>query len=561
MKTLYANADGGGRTPMPHLGYDPGKHDLIVAAVHSKLNMFTRDEGDSLKIWGWDAKALGDEERFRIEQLIKVFLYQEGRILSALRRLDGETEAIINADQEAAAAKPAPAKGGSSEDEDEDDAGGWSRLPPGRIGDFLHTLNVRAARPVLDAWLSAQAALIEKQLGRSLTDEEQAEIAESAAQSWERTRESPPSVDEALTWYVVAKMIEAGKELALDDDGFGEGSLPVNLPSRRDERSRTPLSLIDFTDPDVARNIGTVRSLSQAGITFSGEHWRLEDKAYGPDVVPDAEVRDLVDLVLAVQAEFQLQALLLDREFTRVIDTRGQEFEYLKAVAAAEAAKEKEGGFWGILGDVLGIISAVSGVLALIPVLTPIMGPIAMISSVAALGAHTVDAALKGDWDVTTFAELGADALGALPFVGAVAKGVRAGTTAMKTVGKAGAAMRAGSKAFMAAAGGVAASHASAPFKYLGSQGAKLVGTTTKSGRVAGKVIQGAVELTTQVPTVIELAAGADMDTSKKVGTAGEILTGSANAGGARVGEWIEVGLRARRGGTTSLARFARAWA
>ncbi|MBC2875611.1 MULTISPECIES: hypothetical protein [Streptomyces] len=459
MKTLYTVIEGNGRFPMRELGYAPGEHDLIVAAVHSELNMYTKGEGDALSIWGWDPKALRDEDRYRIEQLIRMYLYQENRILGALRRLD----------------------------------------------ERLYALKT------------------------------------SSAEAGERVQEYTDSLAKASQERIEPLVQRAS-------------------PRQRGQYRRRmvpPGSVIDFYDPEVARPLRS-HSLGKAGQSFTCEIWRFLDKGYGPDRIPDDELRELVDTVLAVEAEYQLQSLLLDREFTRIITTRGREFEYLKAVAAEKAAAEAGGGdFWGILGDVLGVVSAVTGVLALIPVLTPICGPIAVVTAVGALSAHTVGAVIEGDWDAGTFAELVTDVVGAVPAFGAVAKGLRTGAVSMRSVGKVGVAVRSGGRAFLAATGGAAAAEAGAISRYLGAKGARIVGATAKQGVVAGKVIEGSVAMATQIPTAVALSTGEETGVADKVATGTDLTVGTLD----QVGEWKVVGDISKRAGKVSLATFSKVFA
>ncbi|MGA5822879.1 hypothetical protein ACPC54_34085 [Kitasatospora sp. NPDC094028] len=267
-------------------------------------------------------------------------------------------------------------------------------------------------------------------------------------------------------------------------------------------------------------------------------------------------------MALALQAELQLQCLLTDREFTRVIQTRGQEFAWLKAEAARKAAEEAaKGSFWGLFGDILGIVSAVAGVLALIPVLTAIAGPVAAVTAIASLGAHTVDAAIKGDWDASTIVGLGADALAALPGVGAVAKGLKAGRAITKTIGvgakasyKASVGVRRAGLTFLAETGGSGASDATKVFNYIGTKGAKVVGASEKAGKLTGKVLQGSVNLSTQVPLVVEMSTGADMGQEKDYASRAAL---TANYG-QTIGSWGVVGSAAQKAGTVSLATFAK---
>ncbi|MFH8346385.1 hypothetical protein [Streptomyces sp. NPDC018045] len=459
MKALYTVAEGNGHFPMRELGFDPGRHDLIVAAVHSELNMYTSSEGDSLRIWGWDPKALRDEDRYRIEQLIRMYLYQEDRIVSALERLDAQLGALRDSSDE-------------------------SRK---RLRKYTDSL-AKASGERTEALMKAASA---------------------------RQRE-----------YLRARIVPRG-------------------------------SVIDFHDPEVARPLES-HSLGKAGIRFACEIWRFLDQGYGPDRIPDDELRELIDTVLAVEAEYQLQSLLLDREFTRIITTRGREFEYLKAAAAEKAAAEKsDGSFWGILGDVLGVVSAVTGVLALIPVLTPICGPIAVVTAVGALSAHTVAAVIEGDWDAGTFAELVTDVIGAVPAFGAVVKGLRTGAVSMRSVGKVGVAARSGGRAFLAATGGAAAAEAGAISRYLGAKAARYVGATTQQGVVAGKVIQGSVSMATQIPTAVALSTGEGSATADKAATGTDLTLGTLET----VGEWKVVGNISKRAGKVSLATFAKVFA
>ncbi|RKT07938.1 hypothetical protein BX286_6015 [Streptomyces sp. 3211.6] len=449
------------------LGFDPGS-DKYVGAIHSELNMYTGNERDALRIWGWDPNTLTDADRYKIDQLLRMFVFQENQILSALRRLDEEYRAYLESNPEAA--RQAEAFTQSLQDD------------------------------------------LEKQY--------------TQLQEWAPSAESPfPPSSSDLEW------------LRFSVQG-----------------------VMSFMHPEIARNTGPNYSLAMGGMSFTGNYWRLKDNGYARDRIPDGYLYDLIDTAIALQAEFQLQALLTDREFTRIITTRGQEFEWLKAEAARKAAAEQGGGFWSLFGDILGIVSAVSGVLALIPVFTPIAGPIAVVTAVASLGAHTVDASIKGDWDATTFAGLGADALAALPGIGAVAKSLKAGRAAMKTIGTAGNAVSKASvvsktagRTFLATTGGSAASDASAVFNYIGTKGAKVVSGSATSGKIAGKVLQGSVNLSTQVPLVVELASGTDMSDPKTAAT-GAALTANY---GQSIGSWGAVGAAAKKSGTVSLALFA----
>ncbi|MEU6058873.1 hypothetical protein [Streptomyces sp. NPDC047097] len=515
MEKLYTIADGNGSNRIRELGYDVSLDDPIVAALISKLNMATgKFRNDAVRIWGWDRGAMREEDWYRADQVIRGWLTMERRIVSAFWTTARKYEAVTGE----------------------------------RADAFKESLNTAAARRLL-------GGLLDGSLMQDDADEREEEI-------------SPVTVpDEKLLRY--AQALAAGfRDITRLEDGVG-AAVPDDeeLRSRLVEEAQSvdgyadhqlwrmwhPGAIIDLTDPEVARPIPP-GSLSGGGYSFSTTMWRLMDRAYTAQRIADPELRDLVDHCLGIQAEYQLQALLTDRELMKVIDGRGQEFEYLKAKAAAEAAKEAGGGFWGFLGDALGIASAVFGVLALIPVLTPICGPVALVTAAASLTAHTVDAALKGDWDAATIAGLGADVLAVIPGISAVAKGLKAGTTAMRTATGLKVAARSAGRTFLTEIAGQGASEATKVFGYLGQRGAKLVGATAAKGKIAGKVMQGSVNLANQVPLTVELISGVDMS-APKAGTTGSTL--AANYG-QTVGSWGAVGTAAQKAGTVSLATFAK---
>jgi hypothetical protein len=107
----------------------------------------------------------------------------------------------------------------------------------------------------------------------------------------------------------------------------------------------------------------------------------------------------------------------------------------LKQLAGDAWSAAKSGVSWAAehLGPVLKIISAVAGLLALIPCLTPIMGPIALATGAAALALDVLNKLMngKGSWT-----QIGLDALGLIP-------GVKGLTSAAKVakVAKAGKAL------------------------------------------------------------------------------------------------------------------------
>lgn len=296
------------------------------------------------------------------------------------------------------------------------------------------------------------------------------------------------------------------------------------------------------------------------------ELWRLKDQGYPSKRIPDGQLYDLVDTVLAVQAEYQLQCFFVDRELSRIIATRGEEEQWLHQKTAAWAAeraraeaeaKAKASGFWGLVGDILGLVSAAAGVLALIPVLTPIMAPVAIVSAVASLGAHAAAASIQGDWDANTIITLGADILAVVPAIGAVAKGARSAWAAARMNKVANVIVSDSGRAFLGAIGigsaGKGASDAAGVFDYLGKKGAGAVSGTAVQSKIPGKVLQGAVSLSTQVPTIVDWATGT-VDQAAKDTAAGTALTANF---GQTVGSWDAVGNAAKSAGKISIERFS----
>lgn len=287
----------------------------------------------------------------------------------------------------------------------------------------------------------------------------------------------------------------------------------------------------------------------------------LDPANYTAQQIPEEALRDMVNALRTVQREYQFHADLTWAEERRLVKYRQDQFDYARMEEARKAAESKGKGWLGILGDVLGIVSAVAGALAFIPILTPLAGPIALATAAGSLAAHAGQHALDGDWDKPgTWVELGADVLGAIPGVKAVATGVRTAATTMRAVGTAGKvtiAARAGGKAFLAASS-QAASEASPAFQYLGKQAARL---STKVGAKGAaniaKVMEGSTNLLIQVPTVLELS-GVDTEETGDAADGLDLL----NSGAQTVGDWGAV-RRALKKSTPafSLKTFAKALA
>ncbi|RSO40255.1 hypothetical protein DMH15_15485 [Streptomyces sp. WAC 06725] len=147
-----------------------------------------------------------------------------------------------------------------------------------------------------------------------------------------------------------------------------------------------------------------------------------------------------------------------------------------------------------------------------------------------------MDAAIKGNWDdPMTYVGLGADTL---PGVDAIAKSLKPARPS-KTIGtgakasyKASVAVRRAGYTFLAEPGGTGASDATKVFKYLGDKGAKALRGSEKAGETAGKVLQGSVNLSTQVPLVSEMASGKDMSSAKNTASAAALTANHGQSTG-----------------------------
>ncbi|KJS63837.1 hypothetical protein [Streptomyces rubellomurinus] len=496
------------------LGFMP-HHDKYVGAVHKELEIFGKDPGMSMRIWGWDPAALTDVEHYKIDQLKRMFTFQENQIRDALYRLGQEWDTYLD----------------SSED------------LRSQAQEFVDELPRRTCE-ALELYFA--------------TSDDPAYAPSDAFPGY-----VPPKRDSSYKRGDLGYDLETAEILrdALEDGKLGEVKRGTFDPRYVDGSLEGVVEgVLSWRHPAIARNAGENKSLAMGAKSYEGVYWRLTDGSYPREYITDQRLYDLIDTAIAIQAEYQLQCLLTDREFTRVVENRGMEFEWLKAEAARKAAEESAGP-WGLIGDILGIVSAVAGVLALIPILTPIAGPVAAVTAIAALGAHTVDAAIKGDWDAATIAGLGADALAALPGIGAVSKSLKAGKAITKTIGagakaghKASVGVRRAGLTFLSETGGTGASDASKVFNYIGTKGAKIVGATEKAGQITGKVLQGSVNLSTQIPLVVEMASGADL-ADAKTGATGAALTANY---GQSIGSWGAVGTAAQKAGTISLSTFAK---
>lgn len=183
----------------------------------------------------------------------------------------------------------------------------------------------------------------------------------------------------------------------------------------------------------------------------------------------------------------------------------------------------------GEIGDIAGIVSAVAGALSFIPVLAPVCGPIAIGAGAIALAAHGADMVMNEKYDdPNAWVGLGGDALGLIPGVGAVSKGVDAGADAMSgaeravDLASAGDGVKAGARAIGEDVGGSAAK----PFQYLAEKGmgggAVLDPATTSN---VAKGFDAGTNVSLQTPNAVGLFDTSD-DTAHAKNAAGGASAG-----------------------------------
>ncbi|MHC0430935.1 hypothetical protein ACX6XY_12195 [Streptomyces sp. O3] len=587
MKPLYT-LESESATKLEHLGYTAAVHDLVVQAAHTELNRFLRDEGEAVHMWGWAPGSLHDADRYRVSQLLRSFTYQEQVMVDALKRLDETYRAYIDASPE-------------------------NRK---KAEEFIDSLNQAAARRAVDytvsqlrlpegvgAWLTADKRdLVAKALVAkwqkppahgghtyvSMADDEiQAKegglYPGEREEIWERARQEGQKEAMAMGPQLVADAIADqlkgvpglaqltktfAQELAAAQPGEHSRMERYVAPPFR--RVYTAHSVVDFHDPEIARELGSrgysyysfsrkdrTVDTSFKGSGFDMVLWRLKDHGYPTERIPDGLLYNLVDTALAVQAEYQLQCFFVDRELAKVIATRGEEEQWLykkTAEWAAEraAAKQAEIDRWGFWGDVLGMVSAVAGVLAFIPGLSVIAGPVAILTAAVSLGLHAKAISLKDKVETADGITIAADVISAIPFVGTVSKGAKGAWAAARMNKVANVVVSNSGRAFVGAIASKSASDASRVFDYLGKKGAKAVTGTATQSKIPGKVLEGAFALATQVPTAVDWAT--PVDQSAKDTAARTVLSASI---GQTVGEWNTVGVFTKKAGTVSLERFS----
>ncbi|WP_019813528.1 putative T7SS-secreted protein [Saccharomonospora saliphila] len=225
--------------------------------------------------------------------------------------------------------------------------------------------------------------------------------------------------------------------------------LPEYLDKGHDSLDKAATALSTWAD-DLQRHQQKARRLEEQAATAKSNAESLDSAAgtarANASAQPDNEQlrKSAENAVEAAEAawdkldEIREQAKTLRETWQADADTCADALK-----KAADAAPQKS--FWeslgdigddvgawfskhiGSIGDIAGIVSAVAGALAFIPVLTPIAGPIAIGAGAIALGAHGADMVINEKYDdPNAWVGLAGDVIGVVPGVGAVAKGFNA---------------------------------------------------------------------------------------------------------------------------------------
>ncbi|RRO18172.1 hypothetical protein EIL87_07960 [Saccharopolyspora rhizosphaerae] len=197
----------------------------------------------------------------------------------------------------------------------------------------------------------------------------------------------------------------------------------------------------------------------------------------------------------------------------------------------------------GDIGDIAGIVSAVAGALAFIPVCAPIAGPVALIAGGVALAAHGADMVVNEKYDdMNGWISLGGDVAGLIPGVGAISKGFNAAgdvvagadrlvdvsraTGASGMLDTAGEAVYKGGRAFAQEAGEAAQEPAKA-FDVLADKVVTAHAPVELQHNVA-KAFQGGTSVALQVPAAAGLISNdqATTDAKNVSGAVAGVLSG-----------------------------------
>ncbi|WP_406283174.1 hypothetical protein [Embleya sp. NBC_00896] len=163
-------------------------------------------------------------------------------------------------------------------------------------------------------------------------------------------------------------------------------------------------------------------------------------------------------------------------------------------------------GFLGGVGDFLSVAGALLGVVALF---CPVLAPFAIVMSLAALGLRATSYGMQGKLDEPgAWLNLGGDALGALPGVGALAKGVTAGVRAGRAVNGAKGVVSGvgtGMKTFQGQAGRISGLMANPAIIKPTAWVAGKAGAGANAAQNIGKGVQGALTAGFNYPTIASL--------------------------------------------------------
>ncbi|MCP2252245.1 hypothetical protein LY13_000984 [Prauserella aidingensis] len=291
-------------------------------------------------------------------------------------------------------------------------------------------------------------------------------------------------------------------------------------------------------------SVESARQQQQADVDAAADARRAAGQAWG-------KVEDIRRKARELRSAWEQDARSC-AETLRTAADRAPDKGFFESIGDAfSAAGSWIGDHLGEIGDVAGMISAVAGALSFIPVLAPVTGPIALAAGGVALAAHGGEMVKEDKWDEPgAWVGLGADALGVLPGVGAVSKGMSMATDSLQVVDGLAPAAMSGGKVLLQEAGQVAK-----PAQLMSSFGEKVASTVGGNADTIAKTVQNTFSLGSQVPTGLDMAIGNDTTNAIKSGTG---YAAGGMAGVQSVGQWGQTGSALSDLGS-SLAGFASA--
>ncbi|MCE7007910.1 hypothetical protein LWC34_34575 [Kibdelosporangium philippinense] len=260
---------------------------------------------------------------------------------------------------------------------------------------------------------------------------------------------------------------------------------------------------------------GTDAELQAAQGRYNAAKSQLDQASNDAEAARDA-LDDLIKQAKDLQDRHEDEA----ERIADLIETAGEDYSpdegFFEAIGNW---LERNAELIGQIADIAGVVSAIAGALAFIPVLAPIMAPIALVAGGIALLGHTGAMIGKGEYGMDDWVNVVGDFAGVIPGVGAAIKGVGLAADAAPILGKAGAVVTG------ADAMGQVASQPARLFQ-MASEGL-MGGLPSAMADNVAKAMQSSINLTAQVPTVVEWATPGETEKDRK--SAAGWLAGVAN--------------------------------